>query len=256
MSGSTNVMEKTEKKTQKSTGKRVIGVVSGRRGAGKSLVAAVLAVKMNRRGYNVAVLDADIDQPTANKMFGLHDQDGVQFRVFPQSSGGIQVVTVAALLQERPADQEIKKDTLRHCADDMLWTDLEVMLVDMPWGMGPETRLVIEAAALDGMLLVTSPQELVSITVSDAVCLAKETRVPLLGIVENMSYAMCPQCGRPISVLGESHLGETAEKHGLRVLDKIPVEPRAARLCCMGRVCDVSCDWLENTADAVLMCGY
>lgn len=257
MSGSADVMEREQKRALKKGGKKVIGVMSGRRGAGKSLVTAVLAVKMDGRGCSVAVLDADVAQPTMGALFGLPGQADAHFRVFPQSSGGIQVVTVAPLLQEQdePMNRKTRQETIRHCADDVLWTDLEVMLVDMPWGTGAEARLVLEAVDMDGMLLVTSPQELVSITVADAASLAREAEVPLLGVVENMSYVVCPGCGGKISAFGDSHIGETAEKHGLRVLDIIPVEPRVARLCGMGKACDVACDWLEDTVDAVLMWG-
>ncbi|MBE6828683.1 Mrp/NBP35 family ATP-binding protein [Clostridium sp. KNHs216] len=236
---------------------KVIGVVSGKGGVGKSMVTSMLAVLLNRRGSHTAILDADITGPSIPKAFGLHQKAmGSELGLLPvKSKTGIDVMSVNLLLDEETAPVvwrgPIIANTVKQFWTDVIWTDVDYMFVDMPPGTGDVPLTVFQSIPLDGIIIVTSPQELVSMIVAKAVNMAKMMNVPIVGIVENMSYVKCPDCGRIIKPFGESHVEEIAAKFGLKVLGKCPLDPEVAKNCDSGLVELVNAQWLEAAADAV-----
>ncbi len=246
-----------EKPNPASSVKKVIGVVSGKGGVGKSFVAGMLAVLLNRRGYHTAVLDADITGPSIPKMFGIHEKaTGDEKGLCPVSTGtGIDVMSINLLLDEESAPVvwrgPLIAGAVRQFWTDVVWKDVDFLFVDMPPGTGDVPLTVFQSIPVDGIVVVTSPQELVSMIVSKAVGMAEMMSVPILGIVENMSWVRCPGCGRKISVFGESHADSVAEKYGLKVLSRLPIDPEAARACDRGEAEKVSAEWLSAAADAV-----
>ncbi len=236
--------------------KKVIGVVSGKGGVGKSLVTALMAVTMNRRGNHSAVLDADITGPSIPKVFGLHEKaKASEMGLLPVATKtGIDVMSVNLLLDDECAPVvwrgPIIANTVKQFWTDVIWQDVDYMFVDMPPGTGDVPLTVFQSIPLSGIIIVTSPQELVSMIVSKAVTMAQMMNVPILGIVENMSYVKCPDCGKEIRVFGESHVEEVAEKYGLQVLGRIPMDPDLAKNCDAGLAELYTGDWLEAAADA------
>lgn len=237
--------------------KKVIGVVSGKGGVGKSLVSSLLAVTMQRRGLSTAILDADITGPSIPKCFGLKaravsDENGL----YPvETKTGIRVMSVNLLLEEETSPVvwrgPVIAGAIKQFWTDVVWGEVDYMFVDMPPGTGDAPLTVFQSLPLDGILVVTSPQELVSMIVSKAVEMAKMMNVPVLGLVENMSYLQCPDCGRQISVFGESHIDEVAAKYGLKVLAKVPIDPKLASMCDKGAIELFEGSWLEQAADLV-----
>lgn len=235
--------------------KRVIAVVSGKGGVGKSLVTSMMAVKMNSMGYRAAILDADVTGPSIPTAFGL--KGGVsltdeKLMVPAVTSTGIQVMS-ANLLLEREDDPVIWRGpviagAVKQFWSETLWKDVDFMLVDMPPGTGDVPLTVFQSLPVDGVIIVTSPQELVSMIVGKAVNMAKKMDIPMLGLVENMSYLECPDCGNKISVFGESHVDEAAKEHGLSVLARIPVDPMVAEMVDQGTVEYLERDWLDEAA--------
>ncbi len=235
--------------------KKVIGVVSGKGGVGKSLVSSLLAVTMQRRGLSTAILDADITGPSIPKCFGLKtravsDENGL----YPvETKTGIRVMSVNLLLEEETSPVvwrgPVIAGAIKQFWTDVVWGEVDYMFVDMPPGTGDAPLTVFQSLPLDGILVVTSPQELVSMIVSKAVEMAKMMNVPVLGLVENMSYLQCPDCGRQISVFGESHIDEVAAKYGLKVLAKVPIDPKLASMCDKGAIELFEGPWLEQAAD-------
>ena len=235
--------------------KKVIGVVSGKGGVGKSLVSSLLAVTMQRRGLSTASLDADITGPSIPKCFGLKtravsDENGL----YPvETKTGIRVMSVNLLLEEETSPVvwrgPVIAGAIKQFWTDVVWGEVDYMFVDMPPGTGDAPLTVFQSLPLDGILVVTSPQELVSMIVSKAVEMAKMMNVPVLGLVENMSYLQCPDCGRQISVFGESHIDEVAAKYGLKVLAKVPIDPKLASMCDKGAIELFEGPWLEQAAD-------
>lgn len=215
---------------------KVIGIVSGKGGVGKSLVTCLSAVLMNRRGFKTAVLDADITGPSVPKAFGLTEKaQGNETAIYPVvTKKGIKVMSVNLLLPDETAPViwrgPIIAGTAKQFWTDVVWDDVDYMFVDMPPGTGDVPLTVFQSIPLDGIIVVTSPQELVSMIVGKAVKMAEMMNVPIIGLVENMSYAVCPDCGKQIKVFGESHIDETAEKFGLKVLAKLPIDPETAGL--------------------------
>lgn len=216
--------------------KKVIGVVSGKGGVGKSLVTCMSAVLMNRRGFSTAILDADITGPSVPKAFGLKEKaKGTETAIFPVvSKKGIRVMSVNLLL---PDDTDpvvwrgpIIAGTAKQFWTDVIWDDVDYMFVDMPPGTGDVPLTVFQSIPLDGIIVVTSPQELVSMIVGKAVKMAEMMSIPIIGLVENMSYIECPDCKKKISVFGESHIDETAEKFKLKVIAKLPLDAELAKL--------------------------
>ena len=240
--------------------KHVIGVVSGKGGVGKSLVTALMAVKINEKGKHTAILDADITGPSIPKAFGLGTdglsvtEDGMM--VPATTATGIEIMS-ANLLLDKDTDPVIWRGpviagAVKQFWSDALWKDVDYMFVDMPPGTGDVPLTVFQSLPLSGIIIVTSPQELVSMIVAKAVNMAQKMNVPILGLVENMSYLSCPDCGKKISVFGESHIDEIAEQYGIPVLAKIPIDPKIAENVDAGTVEYLKEDWMETAAEKVL----
>ena len=237
--------------------KKVIGVVSGKGGVGKSLVTSLLAVTFNRRGLSTAILDADVTGPSIPKAFGVKEKaHGTEQYIIPAvTKTGIQMISVNLLL-ENETDPVVWRGpviagTVKQFWTDVIWKDVDYMFVDMPPGTGDVPLTVFQSLPLDGIVIVTSPQELVSMIVSKAVNMAKLMDIPILGIVENMSYVECPDCGRKINVFGESKTEAVAAEFGLKVLAKLPLDPVLANNCDNGLIELFEGDYMESAADEI-----
>ncbi|MCI7730747.1 Mrp/NBP35 family ATP-binding protein [Enorma burkinafasonensis] len=225
--------------------KRVIAVLSGKGGVGKSLVTGALAVELSRRGHTVGILDADITGPSIPKMMGMSGKraHGLGKLLLPEiSSTGIKVMS-SNLLLERETDPVLWRGpviagAIRQFWSDTSWGPLDYLLVDMPPGTGDVALTVFQSLPVDGIVVVTSPQDLVSMIVAKAVNMADKMNVPVLGVVENMSYITCPDCGRKIEVFGPSKLDEVAEGYGIPVLGRVPIDPALALACDAGAIED------------------
>ncbi|MDO5291271.1 MAG: P-loop NTPase [bacterium] len=237
--------------------KKVIGVVSGKGGVGKSLTTSYLSVLMNRKGYKTAILDADITGPSIPKSFGIHGKaQGNDLGIFPAvSEQGVKVMSVNLLLdsEEVPVVWRgpVIAGTVKQFWTDVLWEDVDYMFVDMPPGTGDVPLTVFQSLPVDGIIIVTSPQELVSMIVGKAVNMAKAMNIPILGLVENYSYIECGSCGERISVFGESHVHEVAEKYNLKVLNQVPIDPKVAAAVDKGLVEELEVNYLDATADYI-----
>ncbi len=234
--------------------KKVIAVVSGKGGVGKSTVTAGLAVAMARRGKKVGVLDADITGPSIPKAFGVHgplvgDEGGM---IPAETRTGIKVVSVN-LLTENETDPVIWRGPViaglvTQFWSDTVWGDVDYMFVDMPPGTGDVPLTVFQSLPVDGIVVVTSPQELVGMIVAKAVNMAKLMNIPILGLVENYSWFECPDCGKRHAIYGESRLDDVALELGLPVLARLPIDPTLAKACDGGRVEEVVQNYLEEVA--------
>jgi len=238
--------------------KKVIGIVSGKGGVGKSLVTSMLAVTMQRRGYKTAILDADITGPSIPKSFGLKPGSvtGSELGMFPpQTKTGIEVMSVNLLMDEETKPVvwrgPVIAGTVKQFWTDVVWNEVDFMFVDMPPGTGDVPLTVFQSLPLDGIIIVTSPQELVSMIVEKAVNMAKLMDIPVLGLIENYSYLVCPDCGKVIKLYGESHVDALAEQHGTKVLAKLPIDPELASLCDKGVIELFEGDYLEKCADSI-----
>ena len=238
--------------------KHVIGVVSGKGGVGKSLVTSMLAVTMARRGYKRAVLDADITGPSIPRVFGLvgGQVQGSEDGMLPaETKTGIKVMSINLLMEEEDKPVvwrgPIIAGTVKQFWSEVVWGEVDYMFVDMPPGTGDVPLPVFQSLPVDGVVIVSSPQELVSMIVDKAVNMADLMDIRTLGLVENYSYIRCPDCGREISVFGESHIDELAKKHGTEVLAKLPIDPALPKLCDKGLIELFENDYLENAADNI-----
>lgn len=238
--------------------KKAIAVVSGKGGVGKSLVTSMLAVKMKKEGYNTAVLDADITGPSIPKAFGLSDKAyGNDSGMLPvKSKSGIDIMSINLLL-ENETDPVVWRGplisgTVKQFWKDVIWKDIDFMFIDMPPGTGDVSLTVFQSLSVDGIIVVTSPQELVSMIVSKAVRMAELMKVPVIGIVENMSYVKCPECGTKIDIFGETHTAQAAAKHGLEVLATLPVDPEISKACDNGNIERYESDYFDNLADLLI----
>ena len=231
--------------------KKVIGVVSGKGGVGKSLVTSMLAVTMNRLGYRSAILDADITGPSIPKAFGISqkataDDNGL----YPVASKkGVQVMSLNLLL-ENETDPVVWRGpviggTVKQFWTDVIWGDVDFMFVDMPPGTGDVPLTVFQSLPVDGIVVVTSPQELVSMIVEKAVKMAELMNIPVLGLVENLSYFTCPDNGKNYAIFGESHIDEIAKSHQIPVLAQLPIDPRIANACDRGDIESLDVDWFD-----------
>ena len=235
---------------------KVYGVVSGKGGVGKSMVTSQLAVTMQRRGHNVAVLDADITGPSIPKAFGIHGRAAAtQDAILPVITGtGIQLMSVNLLL-EHETDPVIWRGPVIGGVVQQFWTDVawdvDYLFVDMPPGTGDVPLSVFQSIALDGIIVVTSPQELVSMVVEKAVKMAEKMDVPIVGVVENMSYVACPDCGKKIYLFGEGKSEEAAKRHNLPLLAQMPIDPKLAALVDAGKIEEFEGTWLNAAADAL-----
>jgi len=241
----------------KSSVKKIIGVVSGKGGVGKSLVSELLAVELHKKGLKVGILDADVTGPSIPKAFGVTGPVmGSEYGMYPVTSeGGVEIMSVNLLL-ENETDPVVWRGpviagTVKQFWTDVIWQDIDVLLVDMPPGTGDVPLTVFQALPVDGVVIVTSPQDLVSMIVTKAVNMAKLMNVKVLGVVENMSYVTCPDCGRKISVFGESHLEKVAAEEGLEILGRLPIQPEFAHLVDAGRIEEASGPELEGALAAI-----
>ena len=222
--------------------KHVIGVVSGKGGVGKSFVTGLLAAEMTRRGYSCGILDADITGPSIPKMFGIHERaTGDQDGIYPvKSQGGVQVMSLNLLL-EKETDPVIWRGalitgTVRQFWTDVIWEDVDYLFIDMPPGTGDVTLTVFQSLPVDGIVIVSSPQELVQMIVGKAVKMAQMMKVSVLGLVENMSYLKCPDCGKEIELFGKSHAEEMGKEFNISPVMRVPLNPAVARAADEGRI--------------------
>lgn len=238
--------------------KKVIGVVSGKGGVGKSLVTSLMACKMRARNNRVGILDADITGPSIPKAFGIHGMVGVtadQLMLPRTTSTGIEILS-SNLILEHETDPVIWRGpvvggVIKQFWSEALWKDIDYMFVDMPPGTGDVPLTVFQSLPVSGIIIVTSPQELVAMIVEKAVNMAKKMNVPILGLVENMSYLECPDCGKKISVFGESRIDDVAKEYGIPVLAQIPIRPAIAKAVDEGTVEYIEADFLDNAVKAV-----
>ena len=232
---------------------KVFGVVSGKGGVGKSMVTSQLAVLMRRKGYNVGILDADVTGPSIPKAFGVHDRAmGDERGMLPvETDGGIQLMSVNLLL-DNETDPVLWRGPVIGGVVTQFWTDVvwdvDYLFVDMPPGTGDVALSVFQSLPLDGIIIVASPQELVSMVVEKAVKMAEMMNIPIVGVVENMSYLVCPDCGKEIPLFGQGKTQAAAQAHGLKLLARMPIDPKLAELTDAGRIEDFDGNWLSPVA--------
>lgn len=231
--------------------KKVIAVVSGKGGVGKSMVTSSLAVLANRKGCKTAVLDADITGPSIPRAFGIKEKAyGNKLGMLPcETRTGIEVMSVNLLL-DNDTDPVVWRgpviaETVKQFWKDVIWGDVDFMFIDMPPGTGDVPLTVFQSIAMDGIIIVTSPQELVGMIVDKAVKMAEMMNVPILGIVENLSYFVCPDCGKTHNIFGESHIEEIAAKHNIPVVCRLPIDPAVAARSDRGETEDLQGEWLD-----------
>ena len=247
-----------EPQNKASNVKRVIGVVSGKGGVGKSLVTSMLAVTMQRRGYQAAVLDADVTGPSIPKAFGLRAGcvEGTELGMLPpKTKTGIEVMSVNLLVDDETKPVvwrgPVIAGTVKQFWTDVVWNDVDYMFVDMPPGTGDVPLTVFQSLPLDGIIIVTSPQQLVSMIVEKAVNMANLMNVKILGLIENYSYAVCPDCGKVLKPFGDSNVDSLADKFGIPVMTKLPIDSELASLCDKGVIELFEGDYLEKAADLI-----
>ena len=237
--------------------KKVIGIVSGKGGVGKSSVTSMMAVLTSRDGYNTAILDADITGPSIPKAFGIKEKAmGTEEGILPvKTKTGIDIMSINLLL-ENDTDPVVWRGpviagTVKQFWTDVIWSDVDFMFVDMPPGTGDVPLTVFQSLPLDGIIVVTSPQQLVSMIVEKAVKMAELMNIPVLGIVENMSYFECPDCGKKHSIFGESNIEEVAKKYNIPRVVKLPIDSAVASACDNGVVELIGAEWLNELAGDV-----
>ena len=248
-----------EKLSENSKVKKVIGVVSGKGGVGKSLVTSLMACRMRATNARVGILDADITGPSIPKAFGVHDGVSVtpdgKLLVPAVSATGIEIISSNMLLDKETEPViwrgPVIAGAVKQFWGETYWKDIDYMFVDMPPGTGDVPLTVFQSLPMDGIIIVTSPQELVSMIVGKAVNMAKKMDIPIIGLVENMSYLECPDCGKKISVFGESHIEAVAKEYGVPVLAQIPIRPEIAGAVDEGTVEYVNADFLDKAVEAV-----
>lgn len=235
--------------------KKVIGVVSGKGGVGKSLVTSMLAVLMSRKGYASAVLDADVTGPSIPKAFGLHEKaQGSEIGLLPvKSKTGIPAMSINLLLPDESEPVVWRgpmiAGAVKQFWTDVVWGNVDYMFIDMPPGTGDVPLTVFQSIPIDGIIIVTSPQELVSMIVEKAVKMARMMNIPILGLVENMSYIECPDCHKQIKAFGDSHIEDIAEKNSITTIAKLPIDPKIAAACDKGMIELFEGDWLNSIVD-------
>lgn len=234
--------------------KKVIGIVSGKGGVGKSLVTSMLACLANKKGYKTAVLDADITGPSIPKMFGLNERAGAtELGLLPsETKTGIDIMSLNLILEEETQPViwrgAIISNVVEQFWTEVIWGDVDFMFVDMPPGTGDVPLTVFQSLPVDGIVIVASPQELVKMIVEKAVNMAKLMEIPVLGLVENMSYLKCPDCGKEIQIFGESHVEEISREYNIPLIGRIPIDPQIAMLCDAGAVEDIEGSCLDGFA--------
>jgi mrp family protein len=237
--------------------KHVIGVVSGKGGVGKSFVTSSLAVQMAKAGYKVGILDADITGPSIPKMFGAHGQlVGDEKGMYPyETKEGIKIVSINLLMEDEEAPVvwrgPVIAGAVKQFWNEAVWGDVDYLFVDMPPGTGDVPLTVFQSLPVDGIVIVTSPQELVQMIVKKAFYMANMMHIPVLGLVENFSYLKCPDCGKKIALFGESNIDEVAAKEGTRVLGKLPLDPAYAKAADAGAFYEMENPYLDVAVDAL-----
>jgi len=232
---------------------KVFGVVSGKGGVGKSMVTSQLAVLMRRRGCKAGILDADVTGPSIPKAFGVHERALADERgMLPVETGsGIQLMSVNLLLDDE-TDPVLWRGPIIGGVVTQFWTDViwdvDYLFVDMPPGTGDVALSVFQSLPLDGVIIVASPQELVSMVVQKAVKMAEMMDIPIVGVIENMSYLLCPDCGREIPLFGEGKTQAAADAHHIPLLARMPIDPALAQLADQGRIEDFTGEWLSGVA--------
>lgn len=242
----------SEKLHEKSSVKKVIGVVSGKGGVGKSLVTSLLACALNKKGFSTAILDADITGPSIPRAFGLSEKaSGDENIIYPVvSKSGIQIMSINFLL-ENETDPVVWRGPIitgavKQFWTDVIWKDVDYMFVDMPPGTGDVALTVFQSLAIDGIIVIGSPQELVGMIVEKAVKMATMMKIPVLALVENMSYLECPDCNKKIEVFGKSRCDEIAKKYKIPLTAKIPINPLIATACDKGEIESIEVDSLDE----------
>lgn len=246
-----------EKPHQLSKIKNVIGIASGKGGVGKSLVTGMISVLLNKKGYNVGILDADITGPSIPKMFGISQKvHASELGIFPEKTKNDISIMSINLVLEKEDDPVIWRGpilagTVKQFWTDVLWGDLDFLFIDLPPGTGDVPLTVFQSIPLDGIIIVTSPQELVSLIVKKAYNMAMSMHIPVLGVVENMSYLKCPDCNKEIKLFGESKLEETAKSLNIPLLDRIPIDSSFANLADKGTFEELKSNYLDNTVKEI-----
>ena len=248
----------TEAPHELSSVKHIIAVVSGKGGVGKSLVTSMLAVNMQRLGYKTAILDADITGPSIPKAFGVKqgvdgDNNGM---IPPTTTSGIDIMSVNLMLEDETKPVvwrgPVIAGAVKQFWTDTIWHNIDYMFIDCPPGTGDVPLTVFQSIPIDGVVIVSSPQELVSMIVEKAANMAKMMNVPVYGLVENMSYVKCPDCGKEIKVFGDSHIDQRAEKFGYDLLGRIPMDPKLAALVDKGWIEMMNNDYLDTAAEILV----
>ncbi|PWL44919.1 MAG: ATP-binding protein [Clostridiales bacterium] len=237
---------------------KVIGVVSGKGGVGKSAVTAMLATLMARKGYKCAVLDADLTGPSIPKVFGVHgivtSEDG-EHLLPAKTAGGIDIMSINLLLESEDAPViwrgPVISGVIKQFWSDVIWNDIDYMFVDMPPGTGDVSLTVFQSLPLDGVVMVTTPQSLVGMIVKKSLNMARMMNIPVLGLVENMSYITCPDCGKRIDLFGKQSLESEAAELGVPVLGRLPLDPALPALADAGRMEAFQGDWLDAAAEVI-----
>lgn len=246
-----------EKLNEYSSVKKVIGVVSGKGGVGKSFVTASLATAMRKKGYEVGILDADITGPSIPKMFGVHGSAmGSEMGILPiAAEDGTKIMSINLLMEDEEAPViwrgPVIAGTVKQFWSDVVWGDLDYLFVDMPPGTGDVPLTVFQSLPVDGIVIVTSPQELVQMIVKKAYNMAGMMDIPVLGVVENYSYLKCPDCGKEIKLFGESHIDEAASELAMQVLGKMPLDPAYAELADEGLFYKADNPYLEDAVKKI-----
>ena len=232
--------------------KKVVAVLSGKGGVGKSLVTSLLAVNAMRNGDHTAILDADITGPSIPNAFGVHEKaTGSDIGIFPVTSKlGVDMMSINLLL-ENETDPVVWRGpiiagTVKQFWTDVIWKDVDIMFIDMPPGTGDVPLTVFQSLPIDGVVVVTSPQELVGMVVQKAVNMANMMNIPVLGVVENYSYFECPDCGKRHNLFGDSHIEKVAKENGIETVCRIPINPKLAAACDAGLIELYEGDWLNE----------
>ncbi|MEG0091531.1 MAG: Mrp/NBP35 family ATP-binding protein [Oscillospiraceae bacterium] len=246
-----------DKLNELSSVKKVIAVVSGKGGVGKSLVTSMLAVLSQRKGYNTAILDADVTGPSIGQTFGVHAKaEGNELGILPnKSKTGIQMMSANFMLKEETDPVlwrgPVIAGAIKQFWGDVVWNNVDFMFVDMPPGTGDVPLTVYQSLPVDGIIIVASPQELVSMIVEKAVKMANMMNVPILGLVENMSYVQCPDCNKKLYVFGQGKVQETADKYGLPLLAQIPIDQSLSKNCDQGVIELFEGDYLDSAFETL-----
>ena len=246
-----------ERLNQLSSVKHVIGVVSGKGGVGKSIVTSMLAVLMQRKGYKTAVLDADITGPSIPKNFGIKERamSNGEYLIPAVSKTGIDIMSINLLLEEETKPVvwrgPVIAGVVKQFWTEVVWNEIDYMFIDMPPGTGDVPLTVFQSLPVDAIVVVTTPQDLVSMIVEKAANMAQLMNIPVIGLVENMSYVVCPDCGKPIHIFGEGKSNQVAEKFGYEVLGKLPMDPKLTALCDKGIIELMENDYLDKAIEAI-----